>query len=504
VGKGVETGRSYWHGYYLNDDWKVNRNLTLNLGLRYEYVSPLVDVLNRRSTFYPLVHENTTGERGQIIVANSTEAKQLLNLSGVGARAVYAPDRNNWAPRIGLAYSLGEKTVLRGGYGIFYTNSQNFVNNFVINRRQPPFAETQTITSSTATPEIAIANPFVNASAVLVIATQNINPGFREGYVQQWNFTVQRLLPKDFSVEAGYVGSKGTDLGELNFYNVPHPGPSATLQARRPFPAWGTALSLDSYVTSHYDSLQVKAQKRSSAGMAVLAAYTLSKSIDLSSERGNGERGGGFDGSGNPRDPRSSRGLSGFDNRHRLAVSFVYEIPAGQGKRLGSGVGVVEDKLISGWELSGIATYQSGFPFTVVQSGDPNGDGIADRPDLIGNPVINDRNPNCYIADSRNPACGTGTGTAFANLPAGSIRFGSAGRNILIGPGQIVHDLGISKNTRFGERYNVQFRAEFFNLLNRANFNQPNRTVNITNPAFGSINSAFRPREMQFGLKFEF
>ncbi|HEV8132399.1 MAG TPA: carboxypeptidase regulatory-like domain-containing protein, partial [Acidobacteriota bacterium] len=382
VGKGVETGRSYWHGYYLNDDWKVNRNLTLNLGLRYEYVSPLVDILNRRSTFYPLVQENTTGERGQIILANSTEAKQLLNLSGVGARAVYAPDHNNWAPRIGLAYSLGEKTVLRGGFGVFYTNSQNFVNNFVINRRQPPFAETQTVTSSTATPQIDIANPFVNAIAALVIATQNINPGFREGYVQQWNLTVQRLLPRDLSLEAGYVGSKGTDLGELNFYNVPHPGPAATLQARRPFPAWGTALSLDSFVTSHYDSLQVKAQKRSSTGMSLLAAYTWSKSIDLSSERGNGERGGGFEGSGDPRNPRYSRGLSGFDNRHRLAVSFVYEIPTGQGKRFWSGASPAADKLISGWEISGIATYQSGFPFTVVQSGDPNGDGLPDRPDL--------------------------------------------------------------------------------------------------------------------------
>ncbi|MBI3693740.1 MAG: hypothetical protein HY238_02710, partial [Acidobacteria bacterium] len=156
-----------------------------------------------------------------------------------------------------------------------------------------------------------------------------------------------------------------------------------------------------------------------------------------------------------------------------------------------------------GWEVSGITQFQSGFPFSVVMSEDRNGDGIADRPDLVGKPVINARNPNCYIVDSRTPACGAAS-SAFVDLPAGALRFGSAGRNILIGPGLNNWDLGAAKNTRFGERYNLQFRAEFFNLFNHANFNQPSRTVNITAPRFGSITSAGRAREMQFGLKLEF
>src|SRR5262249_40125322 len=154
-------------------------------------------------------------------------------------------------------------------------------------------------------------------------------------------FTIQRELPGAFSVEAGYVGSRGTDLGELVFYNVPLPGPSATLQARRPFPNWSTALSLDSYVTSNYDSLQVKVQRRSTTGLGLLGAYTWSKSIDLSSERGNGDRGGGFSGASNPRDFQYSRGLSGFDVRHRLAVSLVYELQAGRGKRFLSSAGPI-------------------------------------------------------------------------------------------------------------------------------------------------------------------
>ncbi len=506
VGKGVETGRSTWHGYYFHDDWKVTRKLTLNLGLRYEYVSPLADVLDRRSVFYPLSNDFNTRLPGQVILSKSAEAGNLLKLDGVAARALYVADRNNWAPRFGFAYTVTPKTVVRGGYGIFYTNSQSFVNNFVINRRQPPFAETQQITSSTARPEINIADPFVGATAPLVIGTQNINPQFREGYTQHWNLTVQRELPGGVGLDVGYVANKGTKLNELIFYNVPLPGPSATIQQRRPFPRWGTALSMDSYVTSNYNSLQVKAQKRFSKGLSFLTAYTWAKSIDLSSERGNGDRGGGFDsGGGHPRDLRGySRGLSGFDVRHRLVMSYVYELPFGRGRAFLKDLHPVADKIIGGWELSGITQFQGGFPFSVVMAGDQNGDLLPDRPDLIGRPAINSRNPNCYIVDSRNrDSCGTTT-TAFADLATGSLRFGSAGRNILIGPGLNNWDLSVAKNNRFGERYNLQFRAEFFNLFNRAGFNQPSRVVNVAAPRFGAITSAGRAREMQFGLKLEF
>src|SRR4051812_48527239 len=222
VGKGVETGRSWWHGYYLQDDWKPSRKLTVNIGVRYEYVSPLVDNLDRRSTFWPLTNDYNSGITPQVLVADPSYCAtttrpcagvgDVLHLDGVSRRAAYRADRNNWGPRLGFAYSMNEKTVIRGGYGIFYTNSQSFLNNFVINRRQPPFAETQQITSSTATPQIDIANPFINASAALVIGTQNINPQFKEGYTQHWNLTVQRQFAKNISLEAGYVANKGTDL----------------------------------------------------------------------------------------------------------------------------------------------------------------------------------------------------------------------------------------------------------------------------------------------------
>ncbi len=516
VGKGVETGRSWWHGYYIQDDWKLSRKLTINIGLRYEYVSPLVDNLDRRSTFWPLTNDYNSGITPEVLVADpkycatTTRAcagvGDVLHLDGVSRRAAYQADRNNWAPRFGFAYSWNDKTVIRGGYGIFYTNSQAFLNNFVINRRQPPFAETQQITSSTATPQINIANPFINASAALVVGTQNINPQFKEGYTQQYNLTIQRQLPFSISLEAGFVGNKGTNLDELVFYNVPTPGPTTTIQARRPFPGWGTALSMDPYVTSNYNSLQVKAVRRGKKGMTNLIAYTWSKSIDLSSERGAGDRGGGFSGSGDERNRAGySRALSGFDVRHRFVMSSVYELPVGTGRWIFKNAGPKLNKVIGGWQVSSITTYQAGFPITAAMSGDINGDGITDRPDLIGPISYNTREPACYVIDSRNPACNTSS-SAFVNLPAGSTRFGSEGRNTIIGPGLAQSDVGIGKNTRFGrdERFNLQFRWEAFNFWNRANFNQPNIVVNVASPRFGSVTSAGRAREMQFGLKLEF
>jgi hypothetical protein len=241
--------------------------------------------------------------------------------------------------------------------------------------------------------------------------------------------------------------------------------------------------------------------------MSLLAAYTFAKSIDLSSERGNGDRGGGFDtGGGNVRDRNGyARGRSGFDVRHRLAVSTVYELPLGRGQMLLKDASAGWSKVVGGWAISGIALYQGGFPTTAVMSADINGDGIADRPDFVAPLGYNTRNPDCYIIDSRNPACGAST-SSFVDLPAGSTRFGSAGRNIISGPGLVNWDAGLAKNTRFGTegRYNVQFRWEVFNLFNRANFNQPSRVVNVVSPRFGTITSAARAREMQFGLKLEF
>jgi hypothetical protein len=507
LGTGVQTERSTWQGYYINDDWKVSRKLTFNLGLRYEYDSPLIDLHNQKSTFWPITNDFLSGVNGQIVVADSPAANSVLGLSGTAAQALYRATRNNFAPRFGFAYTLRPNTVIRGGYGIFTALAQNFMNDFVINRANPPSAQKLLVTSSTTTPQINLADPLVGAGPAAVINTQNIDPNFRDGYAQQWNLTVQQQLRGGISLEAGYVANKGTHLTELPYYNIPlplQPGDTRSLQNRRPFPQWGTVLALESYVNSNYNSLQVKVQKRFSHGVQFLASYTHAKSIDDGSERGDGDR-GGFDG-GDERNLRGYfRGLSGFDVRNRLVLSYIYELPFGKGKPLLSNLPVVADKIIGGWQLSGITQFQGGFPTSVLLSGDILSIGLsADRPDVLSQPVINPGNPNCYISDPRNAACGSSAVSAFVMAPAAQARFGNAGRNIIIGPGLKDWDANLSKNFQFSERCNLQFRAEFFNLMNNVNFNQPERMFNITSPKFGILDSAGPARQIQFGLKLAF
>ena len=507
TGTGVQTERSTWQGYYVNDDWKVSRSLTLNLGLRYEYDSPLVDVHDQKSTFWPITNDFVSGVTGQIVVANSAEAQSVLGLSGRAARALYKPTYTNFGPRAGFAYSVDAKTVVRGGYGIFTALAQNFVNDFVINRANPPSAQKLLATSSTTTPQINLADPFASAGPQAVIATQNIDPNFRDGYVQQWNMTPQRELPGQFSIEAGYVGNKGTHLTELPYFNIPlpqQPGDTRSLQNRRPLPQWGTVLALESYVNSNYNSLQVKAQKRFSHGFQLLAAYTHAKSIDDGSERGSGDR-GGFDG-GDERNLRGYfRGRSGFDVRDRLVLSYVFDLPFGRGKALLKNISPVANAFVGGWQLSGITQFQSGFPTTVLLSGDILGTGLSgDRPDLISTPVIHPGNPSCYIADPRNAACGSNVTAAFAIPAASEARFGNAGRNIISGPGLRGWDVNISKNWALAERMKLQFRAEFFNFFNNVNFGQPERTYNVTSPTFGVLDSAGPARQIQFGMRLAF
>ena len=316
-------------------------------------------------------------------------------------------------------------------------------------------------------------------------------------------------MPSDVSLEAGYVANKGTKLDELAFYNIPTPGPTATIQARRPFPTWGTALSLDSV---RHLQLQLAAGQRHAAqcerGMTILGAYTWAKSIDLSSERGKGDRGGGFDtGGGNVRDRAGySRGLSGFDVRHRLVVSSVYELPLGRGKALMTNR---RARNVSCGRRLGSLRHRA-FPERLPDYGRDvrrHQRRRDHRPARFGRAAaIQHAQSELLRRRSAQPGLRHVQHTSFVDLPAGSLRFGSAGRDIVIGPGLVNWDMGVSKNTRFGQddRFNVQFRWEIFNLFNRANFNQPNRVVNVTSPRFGTITSAGRAREMQFGLKLEF
>ncbi len=331
------------------------------------------------------------------------------------------------------------------------------------------------------------------------------------GYVQQYTLDLQHQITSNLMVQAAYIGTTGINLNRLTTTNQEHvTGPLAGFQDD---PRFAFFIQEASEATSSYQSLFLRVEKRLSQGLMFVSSYTFSKSIDtVSSARENG---------GAPTRPQDSfnldgeRGLSNFDVRHRFITSFTYDLPWGPGRPWGNNVTGAAAKLLEGWQVGGILTFQSGQPFTPQFPGGSNAGFRFPRPSRDCDPNLSpsDRDPaqwfdaSCFFAP---PVAAFAPNLTFAP--------GNAGRNTLEGPGIKNVDFSIMKSTSIGERYNVQFRAEFFNISNHPNFNLPDRVFvpdpscqflgnnncrNI-NPNFGKITSAKLPRVIQFGVKFTF
>jgi hypothetical protein len=311
---------------------------------------------------------------------------------------------------------------------------------------------------------------------------------FRTPYVQQWNFGIQQQVGKNRIVEIAYVGAKGTKLLAARDINQPNPSPQQPNP--RPDQQFADINILESRADSTYHSLQGRFQQRLTTGLSVLASYTWSKSLDDASNF--------FSSAGDPNFPqdsnnvRAERGRSNFDLRHRLSLSYSYDLPTHRFDQAWLRT------LLGGWQTFGILTFQTGRPFTVALL--PNFDnsntgqsilgfGANDRPNLVSDPHLSHRTPDLWFKTA-----------AFAIPPFGS--FGNSGRNILDGPASQTINLSLVKNTRLREGVSLQFRAEAFNFLNHPNFNLPD--IFVGSPTFGHILSAQDPRHIQFGLKLLF
>lgn len=465
--------RSESYGLFAHDNYRIHPNLTLSAGLRYEYNSPPVDVDDRANVFDPV----------------------SLSLVRVGTNGVprsgYEDDKNNVAPRVGLAWSLGDGgTVLRSGYGIYYDQSALAPGEGLY--FNSPFFDFNLFFSLPGLP-LTLDNPFPSQFPVaLPDSALAFQRDLRTAYMQHWNLSIQRRLGRNRMLEAAYVASKGTKLLTARDINQPRPSPQPN---PRPLVQFDDVTMLESRANSSYNSLQFRYHQRLESGLSLLASYTCAKSIDDAS--------GFFSSAGDPNFPqdsfnvRAERGRSNFDVAHRLSLSYSYDLPLGKGYRLSGGDGVISS-LLTGWQTFGIITAQSGRPFTVAllpEIDNSNtgrsilGFGANDRPDLIGDPDVSERTPERWF----NPA-------AFAFPPRGS--FGNAGRNILEGPGFQNVNASLLKNTSIKEGINLQFRAEFFNLFNHPNFDLPDNFLG--SPTFGRILSAQSPRHIQFGLKLLF
>ncbi|HUE83676.1 MAG TPA: TonB-dependent receptor [Pyrinomonadaceae bacterium] len=458
--------------FFFNDSIRVTSRFTLSAGLRYEYNSPAVDSENRANLY-------------------DTATQSLVQVgTGTMPRGGYHPDRNNFAPRLGLAWTVGPEgnTVLRGGYGVYYDQSALAPSEALY--FNVPYFDLSIFFSLPGLP-LTLSDPFPSFFPfALPDSALAIQRDLRTPYMQHWNASIQQALGRRRVLEVAYVGSKGTKL--LTARDINQPQPSTLPFVLRPVPQFDDINLIEGRANSSYHSLQTRLQQRLDFGLSLLASYTWSKSIDDASNF--------FTSAGDPNFPQNSynvaaeRGRSNFDVRHRLSVSYVYDLPFGRGRRFLSDAGWVS-AVLRDWQTSAIVTLQSGRPFTVAllpEIDNSNtgrsilGFGANDRPNLAGNPSLSNRTPERWFNTS-----------AFAFPAFGS--FGNAGRNILDGPGYQNVNASLMKNTALSERFKLQLRAEVFNLFNRPNFNLPDNFLG--SPTFGRITSAREPRRIQFGVK---
>jgi hypothetical protein len=468
--------RQHVYGAFIQDDWKVTPALTLNLGLRYDYTTPIFEAHDRQSNF--------DFSTGQLLVANQNG----------NSRGLVETDKLDFAPRVGFAYSpfAGRKTVFRGGYGRFYSYQEIRTGDPLQLGYNLPFFFEPSFVSDGVTPILTVSGgfPSLDLSQAKFAGVTSNDRRLHAPVFDEWNFNIQQQLPGNVMFEVAYVASKGTHLQVLVDHNqVPVPGPG-DVQSRRPYPQYGPFTSIENHGNSSFHSLQLKAEKRLSAGLMFLSAFTYGKSINDQPEiccSGPWPQ--------NSYNLVAEKGLSDFDIRYRWVNSFDYELPFGRAKRwLNSSRGA--DLVLGGWHLGGIIQFRSGFPFSPLMGYDPSNTGSNGllRTDRIanGNLPAGQRTPDLWFDPSAFP------------LPTG-YTFGNSGKNVLVGPGAKQADLSLRKTFAFTESKGLEFRAEFFNAFNHAVFAQPDPYITDGPGATGVITSTVIPqRQLQFGLKFYF
>jgi len=504
VGFGLES--QTWNAY-VQDTWRVTNKLTLNFGLRYDLV--------RNPNFYADFQSTWDFNTGKYLVGinrpgactasqgppclqdpNNAYVQQWVVFTGNSQ--LRRNDYKMFGPRFGFAYQASPRTVVRGGYGIFYdtmagVNQQ--AQNGAINNANWPGNRGATLNQNANQVETNADAPFGSKNPLQPDPTpERLNafyydPNFRNPYSQQWNLEIQREIFRNLTLSVGYVGSNSLRLSIGGDYNTAlTPGPGAD----RPRALWPHApvTGYDRSIgRSNYHGLLVKAERRFSSGFSYLVSYTWSKSIDMASSAQFRESMSLQD----PYNPKESRSVSGFDVPHIFSTAFVYELPFGPGRRwMSRGIGA---KILGSWQTNAILQARTGQPYTLFMNVDVANIGainqaVRARPNLVGSPVLANPRPEAWF------------NTAAFSSPA-QFTFGTSGRNILRTDNLTNLDLSLFREDRIREGIRLQFRVELFNSLNHPTFGQP--VALFTSPQFGRVTStASTARQIQLGLKLIF
>jgi hypothetical protein len=536
--------------WYAQDEWRLRRDLTLYLGVRYSFFGAPWAANGLLTNFVPELYDPSQAPDITIVGSTSTRIFEpgvnycngiIINTQNFQTgpdsyhcnpipspygKYIYHSPKKNFAPRFGLAWDIGAKgkTVLRTGYGIYH--EQTLVGNIETHLgSNPPFQETITISGgSLSQPVPTGVNPTVSASDAVPSIIRGVDLDYKTPYMQHWSLDVQHLFSPNTIVTVGYYGSKGTHLIGVADINLLRPGyaltqtcilngsgamgdcqgtdedgnpipftnsnPETQLDQIRPYRGYRAISMVQPRYNSNYHSLQVSATQRFGGASQVQLAYTWSKNLtDNQSDRSNSPQ--------DIYDIRSEYSRAFLDRRHVLTVNYIYELPWYKNQQ-----GFV-GKVLGGWQTSGIVTYQTGLPFTVISSGfDPAGIGFFGSSPTSGRAFITcDPNANAQHTFEHyyDTSCFFPTTTIPTTNPAVP---GTAQRGIVNGPPTFRIDFALMKNFRFGERFRLQLRGEAFNLTNHTNFSGLG-TTSTTTSSFGVVTAVRDPRTLQFGAKFE-
>lgn len=479
---------------YFQDDWRVTSKLTVNLGVRYEFANPPYDVDDQLGNLWIRRDSETGTYFGTLLRASENplidpatgQPNPPARREHFG-RSLQISDRNNWAPRVGIAYQIASRTVVRAGFGVFYNST--FVQELQDKRKFWPYLPNQVFNPNTGTlPDLAITDAGPSFNSTEAIGGWPQNPENRTPYSQQWNLFVQHMID-DITVDIGYVGSANRkQIGYIPINAAASPGPAA-LQPRRLLPAFGSMAGGFNMFASNYHAFQAKAVKRYSSGLQFHANYTWGRCMDEQSSLAETK-------TQNPYNLRGDYSRCSYDLHHIFKLAYVYDLPFGKGRRFGSNWSALANGVLGGWSVEGIAQAQTGAPINVITGFDhANVDGrTLQRPDVIRDPNQNAPHTVDEWFDTK----------AFV-LPA-PYTFGNAGAFSVNDDGRHNWDLAIQKVFAFKESHSLQVRMEAFNFSNTVKMIPANSQgmVTFSSSAFGRVTAATPARQIQLGLRYRF